>query len=143
VGITIQIDHIDQVTITGLSVPSLRWHIGPIQQKTGGSMPIEVTMTTEQQCRVAISPTTPGGQPAQVDGAAQWSVEGDCTVESIDDTSAWIIAGGSMGDSTVTVGVDADLGQGVVPIGDTCLVHVQNPMATSVGLTADEPVLKT
>ena len=48
-----------------------------------------------------------------------------------------------MGDSTVTVAVDADLGQGVVPIGDTCLAHVNNPMAASVGLQADAPVLKT
>ena len=43
----------------------------------------------------------------------------------------------------MTVGVDADLGEGIVPIGDTCLVHVQNPQAASVGLAADAPVLKT
>ena len=105
-------------------------------------MPIEVSMTTEEKCRLSITPMTPGGQPATVDGAAQWSVEGSCTVEPIDDTSAWILAG-AMGDSTVTVACDADLGSGAVPIGDTALVHVSNPQAASVGLSADEPVLKT
>lgn len=140
-GITIHIDTIESITITGTPAPSLRWHVGPIQVK-GGPMPIEVSMSTEEKCRMSITPMTPGGQPATVDGAAQWSVEGSCTVETIDDVSAWIIAG-DMGDSTVTVGVDADLGEGVVPIGDTCLVHVNNPMAASVGLMAETPVLKT
>jgi hypothetical protein len=105
-------------------------------------MPIEVSMTTEEKCRMAVTPMTPGGQPATVDGAAQWSVEGSCTIEPIDDTSAWIVSGATLGDSTVTVGLDADLGAGVVAIGDTCLVHVNNPQAASVGLSADTPVLK-
>jgi hypothetical protein len=142
VSITIQIDYIDQVTITGMPAPSIRWHVGPMQAKTGGAMPIEVSMTTEEKCRMAVAPMTAGGQPATVDGAAQWSVEGSCTVEPIDDTSAWVVAGSTMGDSTVTVALDADLGQGVVPIGDTALIHVENPQAASVGLSAEEPVLK-
>src|SRR5262245_2781403 len=142
-GITIHIDHIEQITITGTPAPSLRWHVGPVQPKRSVGMPIEVTLTTEEKVRLAISPMTAAGNPAPVDGAAQWSVEGACTVEPIDDTSAWILASDAMGDSTVSVGVDADLGQGVVPIGDTCLVHVNNPMAASVGLAADAPVLKT
>jgi hypothetical protein len=143
-GMTIHIDTIliDQVTMTVPAAPSLRWHVGPVQLKETHVMPIEVTLTTEEKCRLAITPMTAGGQPATVDGAAQWSVEGTCTVESIDATSAWVLAG-AMGDSTVTVGVDADLGAGVIPIGDTALIHVENPQAASVGLAADEPVLKS
>jgi hypothetical protein len=143
-GMTIHIEtiHIDQVTMLGATGPSLRWHVGPVQPQARNVMPIEISMTTEEKCRLAITPMTAGGQPATVDGAAQWSVEGTCTVEAIDETSAWVLAG-AMGDSTVTVGVDADLGAGIVPIGDTCLVHVQNPQAASVGLAADAPVLKT
>jgi hypothetical protein len=142
-GTTITIDtiHIDQMVLTTPAAPSLRWHVGPVLATTGGSMPIEVTLTTEEKCRLAITPLTAGGQPAQVDGEAQWSVEGTCTVEPIDATSAWVMAG-TMGDSTVSVGVDADLGAGVVPIGDTALIHVNNPQAASVGLAADAPVLK-
>src|SRR5262245_22912901 len=105
-------------------------------------MPIEVSMSTEEKVRLAITPLTAGGQPATVDGPAQWTVEGTCTVQPIDDTSAWVLSG-AMGDSTISVGVDADLGTGTQPIGDTCLVHVSNPMAASVGLAADAPVLKT
>ena len=106
-------------------------------------MPIEVSMTLEEKCRLAITPLTAAGNPAQVDGPAQWSVEGDCTVEPIDDTSAWIISGTSIGDATVTVGCDAYLGEGIVPLGDTALIHVSNPLAANLGLAADTPVLKT
>lgn len=132
----------ESLTILGTPAPSLRWHVGPVVQKKGSAMPIEVTLTTEERVKLSITPMTAGGQPAQIDGAARWSVEGTCTVDPIDDTSAWLNAG-AMGDSTVTVGCDADLGQGVVPIGDTCLAHVQNPMAASVGLSAGTPELKT
>jgi hypothetical protein len=140
-GLTILVPPGQSFTITGTPVPTLRWHVGPVRRKEV-AVPIEVSLTTEEKCRLAIQPMTPGGQPAPVDGPAQWSVEGTCTVEPIDDTSAWLLAG-AMGDSTVTVGVDADLGSGVVSIGDTCLVHVSNPQAASVGLSADAPVLKT
>jgi hypothetical protein len=106
-------------------------------------MSIEVSLTTEQQARLSVTPMTPAGNPATLDGEAQWSVEGDCTVEPIDATSAWIKSGTAIGDSVVTVSADADLGSGVVPLADTCIVHVANPMATNLGLEADEPVLKT
>ena len=105
-------------------------------------MPIEVSLSNEEKVRLAVTPMTPGGQPAPVDGAAQWSVEGACTVEPIDDTSAWVLSGSDVGDSTVTVACDADMGAGIVTIADTCLVHVSSPMATNLGLSADAPVLK-
>jgi hypothetical protein len=105
-------------------------------------MPLEVSLSTEEQVRLSITPLTPGGEPAPVDGPAQWSVEGTCTVEPIDDTSAWVLAG-AMGDSVVTVACDADLGSGVVPLGDTCVMHEANPMAASLGLSAEAPILKT
>jgi hypothetical protein len=142
VSITIHIDTIEQVTITGTPGPTIRWHVGPMQPLTGGSMPIEVTMTTEMQVRLAITPSTPGGDPAPIDGPAQWTIQGPCTLVPIDDLSTWVRGGpGSQGDSTVTVQCDADMGQGFVPIGDTSLIHVSMPMAASVGLKADEPVL--
>jgi len=129
------------LTIRGSPTASLRWHVGPTHQK-GRAMPIEVTMSSEEQCRLMITPLTPGGQPAPVDGPAQWSVQGACTVTPIDDTSAWVVSSATIGDSTITVSVDADLGAGVVPLADTALVHVESPTAASLGLTADAPVLK-
>jgi hypothetical protein len=130
------------LTIRGTALPTLRWHVGPVLHKEV-SVPIEVTLTTEEQCRLLVTPLTPAGNPAPVEGAAQWSVAGtSCTVQSIDATSAWVISTTTIGDSTITVGCDADLGAGVVTIADTCLVHVGNPMAAQLGLAADAPVLK-
>jgi hypothetical protein len=133
----------DELTITAVPALTLRWHVGPIQPKGDGGMPLEVSMSTEEKCRLAITPMTPGGQPAPIDGDAQWSVEGSCTLEPIDATSAWVIAGDSPGDSVVTIAADADLGTGVVPLADTATIHVANPMAANLGLQADQPVLKT
>src|SRR5262245_47425962 len=96
----------DTILVTAVSTPTvpwILWHVGPMRTKKGDQMPIEVSMTSEEQVRLAIQPMTAAGNPAPVDGPAQWSVEGACTVVPIDDTSAWIISGASMGDSTVTV----------------------------------------
>jgi hypothetical protein len=142
VTIYIETIHIDTIHMTGPPAPALVWHVGPMQPK-GDPMPIEVSLTTEEKVRLAITPMTPGGQPAEVDGDARWTVAGDCTAEPIDATSAWILAGATLGDSTVTVACDADLGAGVVPLGDTCLVHVSNPQAAQLGLEAGTPELKT
>ena len=140
----IRIDPLSRNTllVTALAPPVLCWHVGPILLKKGTMMPIEVSMNNEEKVRLAITPLTQAGNPAPVDGPAQWSVEGTCTVEPIDGTSAWVLSGTAIGDSTVTVGCDADLGEGIVPLGDTCLVHVSNPMAANLGLSADAPVLK-
>ena len=140
-SISIHIDHIEQITITGTPAPSLRWHVGPVQQK-GMPMPVEVTMTTEQQVRLSITPTTAGGDPATLDGPAEWTVDGACTLTPIDDTSTWVLASATIGDSVVTVMADADLGTGVVNLMDTATIHVQTPMAENLGMVADEPVLK-
>jgi len=130
-------------TIRGTGVPSLRWHVGPVFPKQGGRMPIEVSISNEEKIRLSVSPLTPGGQPAPVDGPTQWTVTGACTLEPIDDTSTWVVSGNTIGDSVVTATADADLGTGVVTIADTCTVHVANPMASSLGLAAGTPELKT
>jgi hypothetical protein len=106
-------------------------------------MPIDVTLTTEEKVRLAITPMTPGGQPAPVDGDALWDVDGDCTVEPIDATSAWVLSGATVGDSVITVSADADMGGGIVTIMDVATVHVGSPMAANLGLAADAPALKT
>lgn len=105
-------------------------------------MPLDIRLTNEEKVRLAVAPTTPGGQPAPVDGAAQWSSEGSCAVEPIDATSAWVISGTEIGDSVITVTVDADMGDGTVNIMDTATIHVESPMASNLGLSADEPELK-
>lgn len=141
-GVSIHIDHIEQVTIIGRPVPQIRWHVGPVVSGGGGTMPLEVSMSTEEQVRLSITPLTPGGDAAPIDGPAQWTIEGACTLVPIDDTSTWVRGNaGAVGDSVVTVAADADMGQGFVPIADTCVVHVASPMAASLGMAADAPVL--
>jgi hypothetical protein len=143
-GISIHIDtvNIDTMSVTGAAQPSLAWHVGPVIKKGARGMPLDVSISSEEQCRLSITPLTPGGDPASIDGEAEWSVEGTCTLAPIDATSAWVIAG-EVGDSTVTVLCDADMGDGVVHIADTCVVHVATPMAANLGLAADAPVLKS
>ena len=66
----------------------------------------------------------------------------DVYAHAIDATSVWVVAGALVGDSVVTVACDADMGSGVIPLGDTCLVHVATPMAAISALAADQPVLQ-
>lgn len=133
----------EAVTIVGMPTACLRWHVGPVQRTEEPRMPLEVSISTEEKVRIAVTPTTPGGQPAPVDGAAQFTIEGDCTVETIDATSCWVLSGTAVGDSVLTAAVDADLGSGVVPLADTAVIHVASPQAANLGMAADAPVLKT
>lgn len=124
--------------------PPLRfaWHVGPVALKDN-AMPLEVTLTNEQQVTVHATPVTPAGNPATVDGAVQFTVQdGACSVVPMDDRSATIVSGDTPGDSVVLVQADADLGQGVQTIMDTVVVHVIGAQATSLGLTAEQPELK-
>lgn len=106
-------------------------------------MPLEVTMTTEEKVLLHAQPLTEAGNPATIDGAVQFNVtSGTCTIEANDATSAWCVSGSAVGDSTVTVSCDADLGAGVVPVADLYTVHVVNANAERFTLTADTPVLK-
>jgi hypothetical protein len=121
--------------------PHFVYHVGPIRTK---KMPLEVTLTTEQEVEVSVSPVTAGGQPAALDGAASFTVQsGDCTVQVEDDTHAVIQAGGTLGDSVVLVAGDADLGSGLATIQDTVTVHVVHAAAQSLGLALGTPGLKS
>jgi hypothetical protein len=106
-------------------------------------MPLEVTMTTEEKVQVTVSPLTATGQPAQLDGPVSFMVmSGDCTVEVIDDTNAYLVSGSALADSLVQVSADADLGSGVQTLEDAVTVHVLGAMATSLGLRAGAPIPK-
>jgi hypothetical protein len=60
----------------------------------------------------------------------------------VDAISAYVVSGPEPGDSTVLVQVDADLGEGVVPVMDTRTVHVTSATAASLDLTVGAPELK-
>jgi hypothetical protein len=104
-------------------------------------MPASVNLTTEQKVKVTLAPVTANGQPATLDGPAEWSVEsGDCTVEPEEDgLSAYILSGDEIGESIVKVIADADLGEGVRHIEDLVTVQVTNAEAAALGLTVGAP----
>jgi hypothetical protein len=118
------------------------FRVGPVTNKK--PMPLELKLTTEQQVAVRIKPTTPKGQPAQLDGLPAWSVAvGDVTLQpSQDGLSCVIVSADTAGLSQVLVTADADLGEGVETVSDTIAVDVASPRATNLGLAADPPELK-
>lgn len=120
-----------------------QWGLGPVTQKERETMPLEITLTTEQEVVVTATPVTPAGHPAQVDGPVQFSVQsGTCTVTPMTDMSAKITSSDALEDSVVLVEADADLGAGVESVKDTVLVHVMHQNASSLGLQAGTPTAK-
>src|SRR5262245_51794295 len=106
-------------------------------------MPQEVTLSTEQKVMVMIQPLTAAGNPAPVDGAAQFTVtSGTCTIAPVDALTAYVLSGDAPGDSLVTMNCDADLGAGVVPVTDTLMVHVTSATAESLQVAVGNPELK-
>lgn len=119
------------------------WKLGPVVTKKESVMPVETVLTTEQRIRATVTPTTPAGNPAPLDGPVTYTVEsGTCTLEPIDDVSTWIVSSDTPGDSVVLASADADLGDGIEHISDTVLVHVEHAQATSLGLSLGQPELK-
>lgn len=140
--------HIDTVTIgtlvmTGPPAPTFRLNIGPIISRGSHTMPTEVTMSSEHKAKVTVTPLTPGGEPATLDGPVQFSIAGACTLAPIDDVSTWVegVEGGA--DSVLTIQGDADLGEGIVHIMDTVVFHVTHPQAAQLGVAVEAPVLKS
>lgn len=104
---------------------------------------LDLTITNEEKVRVQCVPVTAAGNPAPLDGDVAFEVViGSCTVERVDATTVFIVSGDLPGDCQLTVSADADLGEGVEPISDVITVHVEGAQAASLGLVADEPVLK-
>src|ERR1043166_8823707 len=96
------------VYLTAPHAPQFRGHVGPILLKRN-TMPLEVSISTEEKVRLSVTPTTHGGAPASLDGAVSFSVQdGACAIEPIDDTSAFVVSGDAPGDSIVMVSADAD-----------------------------------
>lgn len=99
-------------------------------------MPLNLAITNEEKINVTLNPVTANGNPATVDGAPVWSVEGDATLEvAADGLSAYLISGAA-GASTVTVTADADLGEGVVTLSDVIALNVIPAGAAALGFTA-------
>lgn len=45
------------VRVQAVPQPAVRWHVGPFRVQKGQGMPLEVTMTWEQEFDLAMNPT--------------------------------------------------------------------------------------
>ena len=106
---------------------------------------LEISMTNEQKVRVVSTPATAAGQPAAVEGAlSAIVVSGDGTWEpDVENPLAlFLISGAAPGDTAYIIQADADLGEGVVMIQDSAIIHVAGALAAALGLAAEAPVAK-
>jgi hypothetical protein len=133
------------------------WKIDPAtaKSKEGAEhcMPLELSITNEEQVKVHLTPVTTAGKPAQLDGPPTWErVSGPAKVKPADDgLSADLVSDDEdLSDTVIQVSADADLGEGVETIRDTILLHTTHANAKSLGLSrmivrsfvADAPTLK-
>jgi hypothetical protein len=99
-------------------------------------------ITASQKFTASIQPVDAKGNPAEVQsGTVQWSGPENLTITpSSDGLSAEIAAKGPLGQGQVSVGADADLGEGVVTITGVLQVEVIAGQAVSLGVSTSEPV---
>ncbi len=105
------------------------------------------TMTDSQQTTMSVKFVDKKGQPAKVDGAPEWSTDNTdvlALTPAADGLSCLVAAAGPLGDGTITLKADADLGAGVVPLIGTVDVSVTGGQATVVtidpGTPSEQPV---
>lgn len=92
-------------------------------------------ITTTQQFLLTINPTDKRGKPAPVDGAPVWASSNEAVATVVPNPgglSALVVAQG-IGDYTVSVSADADLGAGVTTLTATDSGSVTQGEATAIG----------
>ena len=99
-------------------------------------MPGEAQCTNEEKVPFNIAPTTKTGKPAKIDGPITVSViSGSGSVEvNSDGLSGFLVSGDAPGDTAYLFDADADLGEGVVDVQDTAVLHVAGASAANLGL---------
>lgn len=119
--------------------------IGLPRLKKERTMPLEVTITNEQEVDLTLKPVTLAGKPAELDEPPVWSVvSGNSTITpAADGLLAVARSSDDPGDTIFMVKGDADLGEGVEEISDTITLHVAGARAASLGLAAGTPREKT
>jgi len=94
-------------------------------------------LPNDQKVTASIQPVDSKGNPAQIQGPAQWSSSNDniASLQNIaaDGLSADVIPGATLGTCQINVQGDADLGTGVTTI--TGVLDVQVVAGAAVGFT--------
>ena len=100
------------------------------------------TMSDSQQTNCSVVFVDKKGNPAPVDGVPQWLVDNPnvlALAPAADGMSCLVSAVGPLGDATVTVKADADLGSGVTEVIGTLAVTITGGTATTVTITPAAP----
>ncbi len=104
-------------------------------------MPLELTITNEEEIEVTLKPVSSTGKPAKTDGLPTWTIQiGESTnTVSGDGMTGTLRSSDTPGDTVYVVEADVDLGAGVETIADTITLHVAGAKASSLGLVAGNP----
>ncbi len=95
------------------------------------------TMTTTQQFTASINPTDHKGKPAPVDGVPVWASSNEAVAKvtpAADGMGGFVVAQG-VGDYSISVSADADLGAGVTTITASDTGTVSQGQATAIAFT--------
>jgi hypothetical protein len=106
---------------------------------TRKNMASVISITSEQKIPVVLSPKTAAENPAQVENPVWTKISGDATLEVSEDGLSATLISGEPGISEFAVVADADLGEGIVEIGETITLAVTTPLAASLGITVGTP----
>lgn len=96
------------------------------------------SMTTTQKFTASINPTDRKGKPAPVDGEPVWASSNEAVASVVPNPggmSAVVVAQG-IGDYSVSVAADADLGEGITTITGQDTGTVSQGTAVSIGIVA-------
>lgn len=104
--------------------------------------PMPLVMTITQQCELTMQPLDAKGNPAAIDGVAEWAVSnpGVCAIQPAPDGITALVVAIAVGDTQVNATADADLGEGVRQITGLLDVSIKAAEAVSLGIVAGTPV---
>jgi hypothetical protein len=99
------------------------------------------SLTDVQKVSLAIAPVNAKGKPAPVDGVPAWTNSNEiaASLSIADDGLSAVLFANEAGTTQVMVSVDADMGEGVVPITGILDVQVLPSMAVSIAIVPGVP----
>lgn len=104
---------------------------------------MKVTFKTNEKVHLKIAPVDDDGKAREVKDINWTVLSGDATLSVDEDKKgAWVIPSDKAGEGVVEVSANADLTGGSKPLAEQAELTTTAPQATSLGLTADEPVTK-
>lgn len=128
-----------------------RVRIGPAMDDSDKPRTLEVrkvevlmfTLRSNEKVPLSIQPVDAKGNPAPIDGKAQW-ISSDETIVKLqiadDGLTCVAIAAERLGNARITVNADADLGDGIKTISGTFDIEVKAGEAVALNINSGEAV---